>query len=107
MVHVKFKMSLYLLWRSQGICSWLSEHNFGQQLLNIKTLWCGVIVVIDMYFELGYPDIKVRGANMGPIRGRKDPGGPHVDPMNIAVWVLTLLPTLCVGLIPMAAFDAK
>ena len=25
---------------------------------------------------------------MGPIWGRHDPGGPHVDPMNLAIWVL-------------------
>ena len=33
------------------------------------------------------PDSKVRGANMGPICGRQDPGGPHVRPMNFAIWV--------------------
>ena len=27
------------------------------------------------------------GANMGPIWGRQDPGGPHVGPMNLAIWV--------------------
>ena len=27
------------------------------------------------------PDSKVRGANMGPIWGRQDPGGLHVGPM--------------------------
>ena len=32
------------------------------------------------------PDDKVHGANMGPIWGRQDPGGPHVDPMNFAIW---------------------
>ena len=32
------------------------------------------------------PDSKVRGANMGPIRGRQDPGGPYVGPMNFAIW---------------------
>ena len=32
------------------------------------------------------PDSKVHGANMGPIWGRQDPGGPHVDPMNFALW---------------------
>ena len=35
-----------------------------------------------------YPDSKVHGANMGPTWGRQDPGGPHVDPMNFAIWVL-------------------
>ena len=24
---------------------------------------------------------------MGPIWGREDPGGPHVGPMNFAIWV--------------------
>ena len=35
-----------------------------------------------------YPDRKVHGANMGPIWGRQDPGGPHVDPMNFAIWAV-------------------
>ena len=39
---------------------------------------------------------KVHGANMGPIWGRQDPGGPHVGPMNLAIWVCnqTISPTL-------------
>ena len=36
-----------------------------------------------------YPDSKVHWANMGPIWGRQDPGGPHVGPMNFAIWVVT------------------
>ena len=36
------------------------------------------------------PDSKVHGANMGPIWGRQDPGGPHVDPMNFANWDVIL-----------------
>ena len=34
-----------------------------------------------------YSNSKVHGANMGPIWGRQDPGGPHVGPMNFAIWV--------------------
>ena len=34
------------------------------------------------------PDNKVHGANMGPIWGRQDPGGPHVSPMNFAIWAV-------------------
>ena len=34
----------------------------------------------------GVPDDKVRGAIMGPTLGRQDPGGPHVGPMNLAIW---------------------
>ena len=33
------------------------------------------------------PDSKVHGANMGPIRGRQDPGGPHDGPINFAICV--------------------
>ena len=40
-------------------------------------------------FPQSYPDSNVHGANMGPIWGRKDPGGPHVGPMNLAIWVVT------------------
>ena len=32
------------------------------------------------------PDSKVRGANMGPIWGHQDPGGPHIGHMNFAIW---------------------
>ena len=35
-----------------------------------------------------YPDSKVYGANMGPTWGQQDPGGPHVDPMDLAIWVV-------------------
>ena len=34
-----------------------------------------------------YPDTKVHGVNVGPVWGRQDPGGPHVGPMNLAIWV--------------------
>ena len=32
------------------------------------------------------PDSNIHGANMGPIWGRQDPGGPHVGRMNFAFW---------------------
>ena len=32
------------------------------------------------------PDSKVHGANMGPIWGHQDPGGPRAGPMNFAIW---------------------
>ena len=35
-----------------------------------------------------YPKSKGHEANMGPIWRRQDPGGPHVGPMNFAIWVL-------------------
>ena len=32
------------------------------------------------------PDSKVHGAKMGHIWSRQDSGGPHVGPMNFAIW---------------------
>ena len=37
-----------------------------------------------------FPNSKVHGVNMGPIWGRQDSGGPHVGPMNFAIWVVVL-----------------
>ena len=39
------------------------------------------------HWYLACPDSKGHGANIGPIWGRQDPGGPHVGPMNFAIWV--------------------
>ena len=36
------------------------------------------------FISHSYPDNKVHGSNMGPNRGRQDPGGSHVGPMNFA-----------------------
>ena len=35
-----------------------------------------------------YPDNKVHGANMGPTWVLSAPDGPHVGPMNLAIWVV-------------------
>ena len=46
------------------------------------------------------PDSKVPGANVGPIWGRQDPGGPHVGPMNFAIWEpMTLFLQMCILLL--------
>ena len=34
-----------------------------------------------------YPDSKIHGANMGPTWVLSAPDGPHVGPMNLAIWV--------------------
>ena len=36
------------------------------------------------------PDSKVHQANMGPFWGRQDPRGPHVGPMNLAIWEIAV-----------------
>ena len=59
----------------------------------IPMLMCYYIVVSSFWWEISanvsgkYPDSKVHGASMGPIWGWQDPGGPHVGPMNLAIWV--------------------
>ena len=32
------------------------------------------------------PDSKVHVANMGPIWGQQDTGGPHAGPINFIMW---------------------
>ena len=41
---------------------------------------------VDSFIVGNAPDSKIPGANMGPIWGRQDPGGPHVGPMNFVIW---------------------
>ena len=57
------------------------------------------------------PDSKVHGANMGPIWGRQDTGGPHVGPMNFAIWAdlcaAFILPQLNSGYCYMRMFDIE
>ena len=38
-----------------------------------------------------YPDSKVHGANMGPNWVLSAPVGPHVGPMNLAIWVASFV----------------
>ena len=37
-------------------------------------------------YTINISDGKVNEANMGSIWGRQDPDGPHVGPMNFAIW---------------------
>ena len=43
------------------------------------------------------PDSKVHGANMGPLWGRQDPGGPHVGPMKFAFWEIIVVINNCIN----------
>ena len=49
--------------------------------------WHFQISIMNKWFVWICPNSKVHRANMGPIWGRQDPGGPHVAPMNLAIWV--------------------
>ena len=56
-------------------------------MVGLSMCWCYLYTIAHNI----YPDSKIHGANMGPIWGRQDPGGPHAGPMNPAIWVHMLL----------------
>ena len=41
-----------------------------------------------------FPDSKVHGANMGPTWVLSAPDGPHVGPMNFAIWAIDVKQTV-------------
>ena len=48
---------------------------------SLKSFW-----VTSLALGQSYPDSKVHGANMGPTWVLSAPDGPHVGPMNFAIW---------------------
>ena len=70
-------------WSLNRHCTWNMGWVFTSRCLNTLT------------FQLAFAYLpliaKVHGANMGPSWGRQDPGGPHFDLMNFAIWVLRYL----------------
>ena len=58
-ISVSRRVPWWMSWRSHG------SHALGQSGSSLITRFMG---------------------NMGPIWGRQDPGGPHVGPMNFAIW---------------------
>ena len=48
--------------------------------------------------DVSSPDSNVHGANMGPIWGRQDRGGPHIGPMIFAIWVIPAWCKMAAGL---------
>ena len=68
----------------------LSDSLHGRPISWTANLSCSSKDFVDKCRNPGgatFPDSKVHGANMGPIWGRQDPGGPHVGPMNFVIWV--------------------
>ena len=64
---------------------WNVIANLVQAVQIVSTL---VIIRKTKWLDVEYnPDSKAHGANMGPICGRQNPGGPHVGPKNFAIWV--------------------
>ena len=52
---------------------------------DITFILCWYITCLLVYSE-NIPNRKVHVAHMGPTWGRKDPGGPHVGHVNLAIW---------------------
>ena len=61
----------------------------GYSILQRPLIACFVYWMI--YEIVSNPYSMVHGAHMVPIWGRQDPGGPHVSPMNFAIWEHTKL----------------
>ena len=51
----------------------------------------GEVPVNPMVFQSPFTDSKVYGANMGPTWVLSAPGGPHVGPMDLAIWLVLSL----------------
>ena len=60
----------------------------AQYTVHLKKYTRGSRFVYHYGFYLLIPDSKIHSAHMGPIWGRQEPGGPHVGPMNVAIWDL-------------------
>ena len=58
----------------------------SNQLLQCSSLLTYGTIHLPCMMIKRIPDNKVYGASMGPTRGQQDPGGPHVSPMNLAIW---------------------
>ena len=73
---------------------WCTETWLFHQLVGNRQLWWYFHDSLHHYLKSAVtqthtsciPDSRVHWANMWPIWGRQDPGGPHVGPMNFAIW---------------------
>ena len=62
------------------------KHGVGKSWF--KNLEYSLCITLSYLWFMFFPGSKVHGANMGPIWGRQDLGGPHVGPMNFNIWEL-------------------
>ena len=70
-------LNLHCVWNTIGISAMVVV-SFRRPKMND--------IIDAIYHHHDIPDSKVHGANMGPIRGRRDPGGPPVGAMNLVIW---------------------
>ena len=74
-----------------GLISCVKKGHWGTYYIysQMKDMWSHRPKCVDTCYN-AYSDSKFHGANMGPIWGRQDPGGSHVGPMNLAIWVYSM-----------------
>ena len=69
--------------RQRHATDWQNYDIFNSRYLSTNQF----TVKLDQHaVNFNYPDITVHRANVGPIWGRQEPGGPHDGPMNFAIW---------------------
>ena len=86
----------FIIWNNHGFSGYrfFFSFSFRQWLYayGYKTRLNWICCSMLMHYNSGplqcinTPESKVHVANMGPTWGRQDPGGPHVGPMNLAIW---------------------
>ena len=87
-IHVKYvQNSARCLWHNLSTTNRYLGHGNHMQLKTVGSGPCH-----------RYPERKVHGANMGPIWGRQDPGGPHVGHVNIAIYAPVCCPKVRIRL---------
>ena len=88
MLHAWYNYRSWLLVELSIIHNVSGSHNYLKSAHRIYPIIYFMLVLfrIALLWIWYYPDRKVHGANMGPIWGRQDPDGPHVGPMNFAIW---------------------
>ena len=72
-----------------GISNYIPQFTVGCSFLSLPEIPASgnkVLICVLRYTE-NSPVSKVHGANMGPAWVLPSPGGPHVGPMNFAIWV--------------------
>ena len=69
---------------TQELCTWF-ELFCAWACINFTHIFLGYFTVIAAG---NHPDSKVHVAYMGPTWVLSAPGGPHVGPMNLAIWVI-------------------
>ena len=83
--------------RECGVIMLPAAQGVSQVKWQLQTLICGVPKGTKPH---NHSDSKVHGANMGPTWGRQDPGGPHVGPINLAIWAcISIYNWWCISII--------